>query len=107
MKLEEKRPGNGTAYCCEQTCRADASSETIYEIVGECGQEDVTHACTEHVGALLGYPHGYDNANGGWHIHALPRTNGALGDVFPELKEAADSLMNLCSGQRAASKGEE
>lgn len=50
---EAMEPEETTMHCCQMECEKDAE----FEIHGESGRlEDNTHACTDHVGALLGTP---------------------------------------------------
>ena len=67
--LRPKHPGaEGKPYCCELDCVKDAE----FGIYGSSGHfEDVTEACEEHVGALLGTPTWLANENDHWVIHPI------------------------------------
>ena len=65
----EKRPGApGNPYCCELACSKDAE----FSIHGSSGHfEDVTEACTEHIGALLGTPTWLEKENDHWLVYPM------------------------------------
>jgi hypothetical protein len=67
--LRAKYPGApGGPYCCEPDCVKDAE----FGIYGSSGHfEDVTEACEDHVGILLGTPTWLDKMNDHWVVHSI------------------------------------
>lgn len=55
-------------FCCHQTCTKGAD----FSIQGSSGHlEDITDACQEHVGDLLGTPIWLSKENEYWHIRPI------------------------------------
>ena len=63
-------PPTKKPHCCFLECGADAE----FSIHGSTGFEDVTEACEEHVGALLGTPARAEIENDHWTVHTLEVT---------------------------------
>ena len=58
----------GRPYCCHMDCDNDAE----FGIYGSSGHfEDVTEACAEHVGALLGTPMWLEKENEYWAVYPI------------------------------------
>lgn len=58
-------------HCCEINCDKPAE----FEIRGEQGDDDNTHACADHVGELLGTPDWADKENQRWTVTTLETTS--------------------------------
>ena len=63
-------------HCCEQTCKKPAEYQIITVrdggMAGPDPYSDYTDACTDHVGALLGYqPDAVRPEEIYWHVHWL------------------------------------
>lgn len=57
MTKRDKYPGApGASYCCEPDCEKDAEFEVIQDEKSIPCDVAYTHACTDHVGVLLGSP---------------------------------------------------
>jgi hypothetical protein len=67
--LERKiDPPTKKPHCCEQECPNDAE----FSIHGSSGHfEDVTEACEEHVGALLGTSACLEKPNEHWRVYPM------------------------------------
>lgn len=61
---EEKKP-----HCCFVGCNCNAE----FDIIGHCGPEDTTQACTLHVGKLLGSPVETKETNTHWTVSMIER----------------------------------
>lgn len=63
LQAVRKRP-----HCCHPDCLNDAE----FSIHGSSGHvDDVTEACTDHVGALLGTPARLEKENEHWVVHPM------------------------------------
>ena len=69
LRERKKFPGApGNPYCCEMHCKKDAE----FGIYGSSGHfEDVTEACEEHIGVLLGTPDWLKKKNDHWLVYPI------------------------------------
>ena len=70
-----KVPVDKKPFCCHIS-DADGSCESdgqIFEIMGQPGHpyDDATHACIDHIGALLGTPVGAEYENKSWAVYPV------------------------------------
>lgn len=69
------KPADTRPFCCHiaddgVSCKSDGE---IFEIMGDPGHpyDDATHACLDHIGALLGTPVGADYENKAWVVYPV------------------------------------
>ncbi len=66
--LERLKQRRAKPHCCFPDCLKDAE----FSIHGSSGDfEDVTEACEEHAGALLGTPAHLEKENDHWVVHPI------------------------------------
>ena len=64
-----KHPGApGPPYCCYLDCQKDAEF-SVHGVPGHF--EDVTEACADHVGALIGTPTWREAENESWAVYPI------------------------------------
>ncbi len=59
-------------FCCDPDCPEEAE----YLVIGNLnnGMDNDTHACTNHVGSMLGTPDFLQGENSEWSVSLIPET---------------------------------